>query len=275
MPKNFTLEQLKGNYKRLALQLHPDKNLVSREQAAEIFKILTSSYKELLRVHEMRESDRTFDELRSSARRHYEDTRETSAAAGPTRTKAFAAQDGGFDAARFNTFFSEHRMQDPVADRGYGDWMRSSGGEKQVHGRSQGPPKECKSLMLHVDALSLGKSKLAFSQMGLEEVDDYSIAHTSNKSVGATDLRLAYSAQAEEEEEAPSRRREYRNVEDLKRDRAKISFTMNDSDAHAYEKYQHWQERQEAARLGTVRRVDVAAERHHDRVQNLLMAAIR
>jgi curved DNA-binding protein CbpA len=264
--KDFTRHELKTNYKRLALQLHPDKNLVSREQAAEIFKILTASYKHLEHELELRESDRTFDELRTSARRHVEEAADAGDAARATTAQPFSAGDGRFDAGRFNAFFSEHRLSDPVADRGYGDWMRTNDVAAAKKAKAKDVPKECKSLMLHIDALSLGRSKLAFSQMGVDEVDDYTV---DGVGMTATDLRVAYTEREKEELEF-KRQRDYNNVEELKRDRAKISYTLNDKEQVAYERYKNWAEDREAARLNTLRQRDVLAERHHGQVQRLL-----
>lgn len=290
LPRNFTLEQLRANYKRLALQLHPDKNIVSTEHASEIFKILTVSYKQLMHEYHARQSDRPFHELRSAAQQQQHEppspTRGGSGAESVEAQKArhrltddlFASGDGRFDASKFNQFFAENKVADPTQDTGYGEWLKSespvdrpamSGGQD---GRRR-PPKECKSLMLHVDALALGKSRLTFSEMGVDGVDDFSIPHVSRKGVGATDLRVAYSARDEDEAEdeaAAAVRREYKNVDELERDRAAISYSMNDADAHAYEQYKEWQATRESRQQSHIRHRDGHIQTNFERVQNLL-----
>lgn len=73
----FTLEELRSNYKRLALQLHPDKisrKSISPETAKAVFQVLSDSYQELLltlqegssRHDDLSKSPGTFFDLRAA-----------------------------------------------------------------------------------------------------------------------------------------------------------------------------------------------------------------
>ena len=63
----FTVDQLRYNYKIIALQLHPDKRptSMSHEQATEAFQVLTAAYRQLMAELEGRRPDRSFDELKA------------------------------------------------------------------------------------------------------------------------------------------------------------------------------------------------------------------
>ena len=265
LPRNFTLEQLKLNYKRLALQLHPDKNTLSNEQTGEIFKLLTTSYKTLLQEHHDRESDRPFTDLRR-------DAQGSAPAAGKPPTLFGDGQ--GFDSTKFNEFFSENKLMDPANDSGYGDWLKAENPVDRPmlqSSKKTAIPKECKSLMLHVDAIAFGRGKLSYSEMGVNEVDDFSLMTSTNRRVGATDLRVAYSMQdVQDGPEQGSARREYKDIDELERDRASISFTMNDKESRAYDKYKRIVEKHDTSRQSNIRQVDKSTSEHFDRIQKRL-----
>lgn len=66
--QDFTMDQLKRNFKRLAVQLHPDKNPgVEPDEAAHTFRVLTEAYQELRAEYERWQGSRPFNELRAAA----------------------------------------------------------------------------------------------------------------------------------------------------------------------------------------------------------------
>lgn len=298
LPKDFTLEQLKTNYKRLALQLHPDKNLVSTEQAAEIFKILTESYKFLLQDYQHRQAHRPFHELRTESRgdnsrfasgssqpsQSSQQSQQSQSSSGRSSTQPqpqpqtqtstssrkpvlFKTGAGHFDAGRFNQFFSENRLTDPVHDTGYGDWLKSN--QKAPPAKKEkkkAVPAECRTLMLHVDAMPLNRSKLTYCEMGLDEVDDFSVVL---QRLEATDIRVAYTQDEEPKPDAGDRK-DYKSIGELERDRASIRFEMSDHDARAYETYQEWTKKHETMEQSQIRARDDMTSSHYRRVQNLL-----
>jgi curved DNA-binding protein CbpA len=270
LPRNFTLEQLKTNYKRMALQLHPDKNLVSTEAAAEIFKLLTHSYKTLLNEYHLRQSDRQYGELKQGFRDSNSSSRFPQEQ-DPTRlpTRRFQSSNGRFDVSQFNTFFSENRQADPVNEKGYSDFMKSS--EVQQLGRVQKSlPSECRSLMLHVDAMPLTRSRLAFSEMGQDSLDDFSLVDSVRR-VNAMDLRAAYSKMAAEDgPEAGPARREYRNVLELQTERSGLALDPTPEGHQAMESYKEYLEALERKQQSRIKKMDTVAEQHYQRLQNLL-----
>ena len=122
----YTKDQLKFNYKALAKQLHPDKCRVSPEAATQLFQVLTDAYRKL---SDKQHIDRTFFELRDSARRS------TAEAPPPPQSTSVAshqrddkqkpvASSQRFNVEKFNRVFSENRLEDPVFDTGYEKWMK-------------------------------------------------------------------------------------------------------------------------------------------------------
>ena len=305
LSKNFTLDELKSNYKRLALQLHPDKNALSEKHAAEIFKILTRSYKMLLDAYEMRVSDKQFNELKA----YYENmesstnTRNTNNTTNnksnnnnnksnaPTRTmnksipsntkttivdperlrNAMTSQfssSQGFNHDKFNAFFNENKVSDKVQETGYGDWLKS----EKVHVREKTAKydNDCKDMMLHLEPLELGKSRLAYSTMGDDDVDDFSM---STNRVVATDLRVAYSGDnIEKEALAMPMRKEWTSVDELKSARANVKTEMSSQERMAYDKYRSTISREDDDRRSRVLANDRYIEDNFQRVTNRLTA---
>ena len=279
LPKDFTLDQLKMNYRRLALQLHPDKNLVNPESAAEIFNLLTESYDTLLQEYHLKKNDKQFKELKEgylassdrSEQRQHSKVHPKSHGEDKTKKAAeayFKGYDGGFDPEKFNTFFSEHRMKDPN-DSGYGEWLRQDNVDYRPR-PSKEVPKVCKDLLLHVDTLALGRSKLGFSEMGYDEIDDFSIA---NKGVEATDLRMAYNNNSylDEATSSSQSRKTYRNIEELERDRGNLAYTLNDEGKDAVETYKNWTASIEKTQQEKIRDADKNSQLHFGKIRHLLV----
>lgn len=104
--KNFTLDELKENYKKIALRVHPDKG--GNEY---MFNLVTSCFKELMREYKRRISDVQHDELKTAFTKYSSQTAQQQK--GPDR----------FNLEKFNKLFEENKMPD-VADIGYDDWYK-------------------------------------------------------------------------------------------------------------------------------------------------------
>ena len=64
--KNYTLAQLKSSYKKLAIKTHPDRPGGSNQK----FQLVTKCYMSLLEKHKLRESDKTFMDLRKGSQNY-------------------------------------------------------------------------------------------------------------------------------------------------------------------------------------------------------------
>lgn len=333
VPKNFTLDQLKRNYKLLALQMHPDKNLIDPRHAQPIFQILTESYKKLLDVHESRQFDKPFFELKAQAQaqaqpqaqpqcqpqgqpqgqpqcqpqsqgqpqgqphtqRHPQGQPQSQGHAqghlqnqthnqqpqqrqGPDSRHIpmppppaekviptnFLKNDGYFDHDKFNQFFSENKLVDKANEKGYGEWLKMEPRPESSAKKKKGElPPECKSLMLHLDCMPLMRSKLQFSELGVDSIEDFSLTK-------ATDLRVAYS---EPEEVKADVRKEYKTISDLEKDRGDIRYTMTDDELIAYERFKSIREKRDIKQQVTLKKMDMRALDNYEKVKHLLTRA--
>lgn len=246
LPSNFTIEQLRLQYKKMVVKHHPDRSADPR--TAPMFQLLTSCYRLLVEDHAMRQNGKEFHELKSAAMHHQKQP------ATATKTNVHMHQDPNkkFDVGRFNEIFSEHRFKDKAVEGGYDKWMDDPASYKQQDVRKQ--------LVKYREPQPLqGSSGLNFYQLGVDRVDDYSAENIHNQELNYMDYRIAYTAQSILEDEKMAKknmRKEYKNVEDLERDRSSMPTTMSESEQIEYDKRTKMNEALEKKRIKKLTRYD-------------------
>lgn len=267
LERNFTLDQLKRNYKRLALQLHPDKNVVSPEDAGRVFQVLTNCYKLLLRDYEARQSDKPFYQLKQPYQQQ-------GGGASPSFSQSPPPppSNGRFDVDKFNRVFSENAIQDAYA-KGYDKWIEKSAVEPMEAAEKE--QKRHNALIKHQYPQPFAvatKSKIDYYELGVDQVQDFSAnqdgighgvmfmdykrAHTTTKIVDPTKVKP---------------KKEYKTVQELEADRANVSYTLSAREAARQEKLRLVQERKEEARVAALRQQDALYEEQFQRVNRLML----
>jgi hypothetical protein len=268
----YTLEQLRYNYKIIALQLHPDKRpaTMSHEQATEAFQVLTNAYRTLTAELEGQVPDKTHDQLKAAyAEKQPKPKQQESAHAPQPATK--------FSLDRFNTVFTENRVQDPVRDVGYEAWMRDNApGAKAAkpQGQLQAYREPAPFVVGH-------RGMVQFSELGATGVDDYSRGDVgdSRRSVHYTDYRVAHTTskllddEARYVREAEARaRRELRSVDALVKHRAVAPAAPTRDEQAQEERRAAEAERAELRRREALRAQDRLYEETHERMSRLLLS---
>lgn len=110
---NFTEEELKTSFKRLALKFHPDRPGGSDAH----FNVIKQSYLDLNEKLKMREGDRQFNELKNQSL----DFLQSQPIVPPQNGKPV----GVFNPQMFNKLYDENRT-DQATDRGYSNWMNDN-----------------------------------------------------------------------------------------------------------------------------------------------------
>lgn len=303
LPKNFSVEQLKFHYKTLARQLHPDKaggRRLTHEQANATFQLITQAYKTLLDDVQNRQQSAAWDVLRAQSHAGIDGQGSHGPSDGPSHGPSHRsggsvkrggvnkggvdaselpppvwAQGGGsggrFNIARFNTVFSENRMDDPVHDSGYGDWMQEA---DPAEDRSM----ERLQLSRFVEPQPLvvtttGAPTTAFTELGLSKMDDYSRndGGSCKRSVQYTDYRIAHTTRKLGDESLLADRQAFASVDDLKAMRATISYTPSDQELQRQAEEERARIEEEERRRAACRERDAVIEKQYERIRRGLL----
>jgi curved DNA-binding protein CbpA len=269
---SLRVEQVRTNYKLLAMQLHPDRRPqgISQLQATQMFQVLTNAYREVLSDIEMRKVDRTFDDLRGESR--------SVSMGSSTGSVAPLGTGKEFDFARFNRVFNEVRVRDPVMDGGYGDWMQRIQSQADVEAAEQERNRKHMQLQKYREPEAMGtfaKKQTAFTELGSATVVDYG-GRIERGRVDYCDYRLAHTttrlADPKALKDAEARAQgDLRSVEALKAERANVPYDMSEQDLRIYNRRQRELQKQEERRLSQLSSYDREIGRAHDVATRLLL----
>lgn len=277
LPKNFTMDQLKTAFRTMAVKVHPDKGGNDY-----MFKLVTACYKALAKEYNRRVADKQYHELKSEfAKNQAQPQRRVD----PISNDAAAK---GFNIEKFNKVFVEHKVQ-TAHDSGYGSFLQDTKDVEQKNifaGKKVSSNEFNRIFESHVATNSeqnkflvkykepealLTCKKIGFVELGEESIDDFSGANTSRKNLNYMDLKIAHTTSRIYDPNTVEKRREYRNVEDLERDRGGISYSMNDEDREYYEKKKHLEEIMERKRKDKILETDRQYAEQFDKVHRLLL----
>eukprot|EP00873_Tetraselmis_striata_P033848 jgi/Tetstr1/454112/TSEL_041031.t1 len=186
---DFDLDSLKKAYRAVALRVHPDHG-----GSADLFRTVNECFRVLCFEHNSRSGGAMHDQLKrdfDADVRNYDST---------TR------RDVQFSIEQFNSVFEQTRVDDSVKDKGYGSWLQSdadlpsaraqpklnpnSGVDtfNQAFERAVPAPKNSETaIVVRPSDVTCGSS-LWLTELGVDDVDDYS---TGN----AFDCRIAHTTQ--------------------------------------------------------------------------------
>jgi curved DNA-binding protein CbpA len=251
LSRNYTLAQLKENYKRIALELHPDKYVGSKEVAKATFQILTQCYKTLLQEWKDRQQH-DHQEVRQQVKQFLA---AQDAQPQPTKQK--------FDIEHFNTHFQNTRLRDTFDD-GYEDWMQRNDPEEKAHS------KKSAFIVHYKEPVSAHGSKLGYVELGLDKVRDFSGENDSLKRLNFMDYRLAHTTEKIIDPDKVKARREYKNISDLENERSNIK--MDDKELDRYMRMKKREEQQDNMRMDRVRKRDAFMQDHFQKAQPLFLS---
>lgn len=284
VPKNFTLQQLKDNYKRIALKVHPDKG-----GSEQLFLLVTKCFKKLIQEYHKRQADKQYHELKADFTRAAEQQPTSYANDGASPSSSSRK----FDLNKFNQLFDQHRMDDPAADKGYGEWMTAAAPphEDTVKRRTFGTNANGFSVNAFNNAFNeearvennnkyiirykepeplVCTKKISFTELGVDDVDDFSGENITRRTLNYMDYKIAHST-SKIVDPRMATNKSYRNVQELERDRGNLRYDMNDYEKQEYENAQRMQALKERKRQETLDAHDRQTERHYERVNRLML----
>lgn len=309
LPKNYTAEMLKENYKRLALKAHPDKG-----GSEYLFKLLTECYRYLANDLKKRQSDKQFHELKQdfineikkmtskrTTSNSNKDSNKHSKSASSSRHAQYDSQasykepdtqsiqqmfykGSRFDQEKFNKFFNDNKLTDTREEQGYQEWMsenevkeapkfrgsfNTNGFNQHFNQHAQTNANHRQIIKYQEPEAMITSKKLTFTELGQERIDDYSGENKSLKNLNFMDYRVAHTTSRIVDPKTVSRE-EFNNIQELEKSRANISYQMTEEEYALYMRKKRLQEKEEEKRKMIQESYDRRVEQQYMKINGLL-----
>lgn len=287
--RNFTLQELKDNYKRIALKVHPDKG-----GSEQLFLLVTKCFKKLLQEYNRRQSDKQYHELKAEFLKATDDHRERRKHVDmPPAANGSGSSSERFDLDKFNRMFTEHRL-DEVTDKGYSRWMNdsappdtSSATYKSSKGFKIDSFNKAFETQATIDRNNkyivkykepeplITTKKISFTELGQEDIDDFSGDNMTKKTLNFMDYKVAHTTSKIVDPRVVQERRTYRNITELEAARSAVSYEMDDETKSEFEYRKKKESMQEQRRQEMLAERDNLIQRHYERVNQLMLGQRR
>lgn len=253
--RGFTLEELKDQYKKKVYHHHPDKN--PNIASTPLFQILTAAYKMLIVEYNQRSSDKQFHELKSTfeTEKHGSNRMNTELlSARPIMAAGINMNGRDFNIERFNDVFGKTRIEDVYTSSGYKQWLT----------KEDISDEKDRTLIRYKEPVSAsGSSAAHFFELGKDSIADWSGDNTNKKDLHFMDCRVAYTTSKLVDENTVKKKKDYKSVEELEKDRSSIAYVMSEKDMRAVEKKKLKEARNEKKRLESLANYDQQIQEKH------------
>lgn len=285
---NYSLEELKKSYKKLALKYHPDKSTGNEEQ----FQVITKCFMSLLEKYNNRQNDKPFNDLRNASKVYLEDQQKKTVV---NKSAPGLIDKDKFDVKLFNKIYEQNKLWDSNDD-GYGSWFTSEKTDQDAPNELFGKKfninvfnsafEEYKdritvdngSIQEYKEPQELVSCATSFSDIDIagRRIEDFSkpspiaITGKSSRDLGYTDLKTAYTSRGAFIDPSKVEYKTYKSIDELKRDRGNVKYNMTDEELRIYElKKRKEQEEEENRRYLIQQRDNIIADTYsktHERM---------
>jgi curved DNA-binding protein CbpA len=236
--KKFTLDELRTNFKKIALIHHPDKG-----GDPEVFKLISLCYKKLFQEYKLRETEKQFSELKFSSKNYIEEQSNNNYK--NTELKQDYSNNNEFQ-KNFNETFDKFKVS-TVYDQGYGDRMNPHNDVREEINIKNNIGKynnerfnnkfnkqqinTDKNIIKYETPEPLMSMKaLQYTEIGISQINDFSGENETLKKLNYTDYMKAYTTTRLIDPESVKERKNFKTMEDIKAHREKISYQMTEND---------------------------------------------
>ena len=257
LDKNYTLDELKSSYKKIAMKTHPDKPGGNVEK----FQIVTKCYMSLLEKYKNRESNKNFNDLRTGSSNYIEEqtntnnTNKSFVTKKNNNTNSPTLEKDRFDAKLFNKIYEDNKLWES-GDDGYGDWFTSEEastpsevfGNKfnlnvfntTFEGHKDKLTKDNGAIQEYKEPQELVSCSTGFTDIDIcsRKINDFSKAlptGNSKNDLAYTDLKTAYTSKGAFIDPTKVNYKTYNSVDELKKDRSNVKYEMTPEQMRNYE----------------------------------------
>lgn len=280
--KDFTWEELKASYRKLAINVHPDKPNGNKE----LFNIITYSFKQLAKEYKKRTSDLDHYDLKKQSNEFFHKmTRETM----PHPSDALQNPDEAFS-TKFNRNFEKCKVMDDDIDFGYGEKMHESSQVREDINIEKLIKKDKidnesfnklfnknvpvnKQLVKYKEPepLLLAKS-LNFTELGSKKSDDYTSSMEKTNNLSYTDYMRAYDGTRLVDPSFIKSGKQFKTVEEYKAySDNKAERKMSERELKLQELKKIKAEKEENMRLDRLKKYDQRVEKSFNKANKLFL----
>lgn len=283
LPNNYSLEQLKVAYKKLAMQTHPDRPSGSKQK----FQLITQCYLSLMEKYKLRESDKTYNDLRQASKEYISNQQTQNNNQVSIGTSGETLDKKNFNAKLFNKLYEQHKLWDPNDD-GYQDWMSSTRDEPDptplfsnkfnldvfnntfTDMKNKGDNGQ---IMKHDAPAALVSCGNAFTELdNTNQINDFTRPlEGATKGIAYTDLKTAYTTKGNLIDPNNVEYKQYKSVDELKRDRSKIKYEMTPEQLRQEQIRKAKEEEHERIRQDRIRQRDIMVGQNYSKAHQSML----
>lgn len=278
LDRNFTWEQLKESYKKLAIQTHPDKGGDKK-----LFDFITKCFYELANDYKMRTNNKNHNELKKDSQNYYSNT----------DTQNNIEKDYNDNLSlneRINKYFDKVKITDDDIDFGYGDTMLESSDirdeiginnifnsekidNKSFNDKFNKYVKTTTKIVKYEEPTPMILAKnLNYSVIGAGKNTDYSSSVEKTNQLAYTDYLKAHSTNRLVSNQEFDKIKQFKNTEEYKKySDNKIKKKLTEKEIKHMEKRQGKMDKEELERLERIKKKDRDIEEAFNLANRLML----
>lgn len=271
--KNFTLDQLKNMYKKLALVTHPDRPNGSEQK----FQLVTKAYMSLLEKYKISQADKQYLDLRNESQDYIENQHHSF-------QNVNIPKESDFDIDLFNKIYTENKLND-INDSGYDNWIKENHFDTEditpsevfsnkfnldVFNQTFQNKKSSKDIIKYEEPQSLVSSSINCTELGQSDISDFGKNINSYNELGYTDYKQAYTHKNTINPGSVNTKN-YKNLEELKNDRNRISFQLSEAESRNMQLKEMKKKEEEQLRLERIKIRDQEIYDNYTKVHRMFL----
>jgi curved DNA-binding protein CbpA len=239
------IEQLKKQFKKMAVKYHPDKG-----GDKNIFNLMVYSFKAIHKDLKAKEDQKDFNELKNNYRQE----------APNVDTDRFQKATDGHN-EKFNKFFDANRTRDENFEKGYDSFINEPEVKTSEKHYKIKKYKEPEGSVL---------SKLQFEELG-KTVNDFSGRNDDMHKLQFMDYQYAHTTSKLIEPEMVSARQEFKSIDDIQTKRKNENFELTDKEKRYYEKLNNLNNKREQKRISNFQKYEAYLNEHNKSVGTFML----
>jgi curved DNA-binding protein CbpA len=283
--ENYTLDDLKTAYRKLALRTHPDRPNGNKEK----FQVVTTCYFALIEKLKLRQKEASFDRMRHDSRDYFKEQTELSQKYNNKKSNSdnplFNKNDKKFNGKMFNKIFDENKLYDSN-EEGYDDWLKNDDAVVQpkvfsdkfnidVFNNTFGDSKDTSSSQEIIEYKEpqalVSCNNIQYTDIDQSGKKNYTKASDNSNDLGYSDLKSAYTKTNNLINPNNVNVKQYRNVDELEQDRSNISFEQTPEQIRQNAILKQIEQEEEFQRKQRIQQRDNITETHYKQIHQQMI----